>query len=126
MAKANVTWLGPIGFRDLLPIWRWPASGLFPTLDLDLNLGCFPLKTYEYLAAGLPVVATDLPAIRSIGSAHVTVRSDRHGIANAVLAAANGSRDPSPLMVERQNLAQAASWLNRAEEFYRVAVPQAH
>jgi hypothetical protein len=27
-----------------------------------------PLKVYEYLAAGLPVLATDLPPVRELGS----------------------------------------------------------
>jgi teichuronic acid biosynthesis glycosyltransferase TuaH len=123
VGKANVTWLGPVSFRDLPAYLALASVGIVPYTGSRFNLGSFPLKTYEYLAAGLPVVATDLPAIRSIGSEHITVRSDPDDFANAVLAAANGSRDPS-LVVERQNLARAGSWLNRAEEFYRVAVPR--
>jgi teichuronic acid biosynthesis glycosyltransferase TuaH len=36
--------------------------GLLPYLDNDYNKGVFPLKFYEYLASGLPVVGCGLPS----------------------------------------------------------------
>lgn len=39
---------------------------LMPHLDTALTRTMSPLKMYEYLAAGTPVVATDLPTIRSV------------------------------------------------------------
>ena len=37
--------------------------GLIPYLWNDYTRSCFPLKLYEYLAAGKPVVATGLPEL---------------------------------------------------------------
>ncbi len=57
----NVTWAGPVAW-EALPTWFAHADvGLIPFLDNDHTRGSLPLKLFEYLAAGLPVVATDLP-----------------------------------------------------------------
>ena len=47
--------------------------GLVPYGDTEFNKYSFPLKTLEYLAAGRPVVATSLPAIRSLDTDLVTL-----------------------------------------------------
>lgn len=39
---------------------------LIPHVTSDLTVAMSPLKLYEYLAAGRPVVASDLPAIRAV------------------------------------------------------------
>lgn len=52
-----------IGFRsyDILPEYlRGMSVGLLPTLLNEYTRSMFPMKYYEYLAAGLPVVATPL------------------------------------------------------------------
>jgi teichuronic acid biosynthesis glycosyltransferase TuaH len=38
--------------------------GITPYTESDFNRASFPLKTLEYLAAGRPVVSTDLPGAR--------------------------------------------------------------
>jgi glycosyltransferase involved in cell wall biosynthesis len=39
------------------------SVGLVPYLLNDYTSGVFPMKVYEYLAAGLPVVTTALPSL---------------------------------------------------------------
>jgi teichuronic acid biosynthesis glycosyltransferase TuaH len=43
--------------------------GLISYLDSEFNRGSNPVKFYEYLALGLPVVATDVPALRPFAGA---------------------------------------------------------
>jgi glycosyltransferase involved in cell wall biosynthesis len=50
--------------------------GIIPFKDTPLTRAIHPVKLYEYLAAGLPVVATDLEEIRRIGSPAILVRSE--------------------------------------------------
>ena len=40
---------------------------LIPFVVSPLTQDCNPLKLYEYLAAGLPVVSTEIPEVRTFG-----------------------------------------------------------
>ncbi len=52
----------------VLAMMRASDVCLVPHLDTPLTRAMSPLKIYEYLAAGAPVVATDLPPMRGISS----------------------------------------------------------
>lgn len=59
----NVVWLGPKPYEELP---RYVAAfdvGLIPYQRNAYTRSCFPLKLYEYLAAGKPVVASGLPEL---------------------------------------------------------------
>ncbi len=45
---------------------RGADAGLIPYARNALTESIFPMKVYEYLAAGLPVVATPLPALAGV------------------------------------------------------------
>lgn len=110
-SRANVHWFGERPY-DELP--RYVAAfdvGLVPYVANDYTKSCFPLKVFEYLAAGKPVVATGVPAVSGMEPDVVLVEDvgsvDR--AVNAVLELA------SPEDRERRRrLAAANSWENRA------------
>jgi teichuronic acid biosynthesis glycosyltransferase TuaH len=56
--------------------------GITPYTASDFNRASFPLKTLEYLAAGRPVVSTDLPGARwlldDLAAAGLAVTGERH------------------------------------------------
>ena len=58
---------------------RAADAGLIPYARNTLTESIFPMKVYEYLAAGLPVVATPLPALADV--AEVATAPDAQGIA---------------------------------------------
>jgi glycosyltransferase involved in cell wall biosynthesis len=62
--RPNVHWTGPRPFAALPGYLRHVAVGLVPYTDTAFNRASFPLKALEYLAAGRPVVSTDIPAMR--------------------------------------------------------------
>jgi teichuronic acid biosynthesis glycosyltransferase TuaH len=94
--------------------------GLVPYRDSQFNRGSFPLKTLEYLEAGRAVVATDLPAIRSLGT-------DLICIATATSFAEQVDRllalpRTAAMLERRQEFAAQHSWANRAADIYNIIV----
>ena len=69
----TVQWHGEVSRLELAKVLGTATVGLTPYTTSEFNRSSFPLKTLEYLAFGLPVVATDLPATRWIGSEFVNI-----------------------------------------------------
>ena len=89
--------------------------GLTPYADSHFNRASFPLKTLEYLAAGLPVVSTDLPATRWLQTSHIRIASGPGDVVAAVREAAKETADDSARVARRQ-FAARHSWAVRAAE----------
>jgi glycosyltransferase involved in cell wall biosynthesis len=63
----NVHFLGRKKYEDLPRYCRGFDVAILPFKLNELTLSANPLKLREYLAAGLPCVASDLPEVRKIG-----------------------------------------------------------
>ena len=97
---------------------RGAAAGIIPYSINPLTSSIFPMKVYEYLAAGLPVVSTPLPALA--GAEDVIVAPDAEAMAGALdreLAA-----DTPEHRGERARRAASHSWDARIEEI-EAALP---
>lgn len=104
----NVRWLGPRPAADIPRYLKAMDVGLLPYRDVAYNEGVFPLKFFEYLAAGLPVVGSSLPATatyREEGVYYHTT-SESSSFASACQAAL-GSGD---VRERRLALAAGADW----------------
>ena len=70
-AEPNVHWLGPRSYEEVPPYLHHADVGLIP-FDVrrhpELVHAVNPLKLYEYLACGIPVVAVQWQALRQLGS----------------------------------------------------------
>lgn len=88
-ARPNVAWVGKQPFAALPSLLAHAQVGLVPYGDTAFNRASFPLKTLEYLAAGLPVVATGLPATRWLGAGPelITIADGARSFADAVARA---------------------------------------
>jgi len=64
----NAHFVGPRPHEELPAILQRFDVGLMPFLINDFTRPLTPLKLYEYLAAGVPVVSTDLPNLDSFRS----------------------------------------------------------
>ncbi len=118
-AHPRVRWVGPQPFAELAAYLKHVDVGLTPYVDSDFNRASFPLKTLEYLAAGLPVVSTDLPASRWLDSDLVTIAADPADFAARVLAAAR-TTDDARLVAARRAFADTHSWASRADRAAHV------
>lgn len=67
LARSNVHHLGRKPYAELPGYCRGFAAAIVPFRISELTLSVNPIKLREYAAAGLPVVASDLPEIRRCG-----------------------------------------------------------
>lgn len=108
----NVHLLGARRYADLPAVLRGADAALIPYAVNRLTASVFPMKVYEYLAAGLPVVATPLPAIAGVEG--VKVAEGAEGFA-AALDAALAAVSPQSRRARRA-LADGHSWDTRMAE----------
>ena len=113
LSRSNVTWLGEMSAAAAAEQLGTVTAGITPYADSEFNRASFPLKTLDYLAAGLPVVATDLPAARWLDTGHIALESSPEGFAAAVKRLVGETPDPV-LIRQRQGIARENSWDSRA------------
>jgi glycosyltransferase involved in cell wall biosynthesis len=75
-AEPNIHVLGVRRYEDLPRVLRGAAVGLIPYRLNALTASIFPMKVYEYLAAGLPVVATPLRSLMGVEGITLAEGSD--------------------------------------------------
>jgi len=97
--------------------------GLLPQLINDYTRAMFPMKFFEYLAAGLPVVSTPLPALSDLG-AHHGVASGPIQFAEAISAALSGRGPQAPAIADP--LLQANSWDARLDSMMQLIEASLH
>ena len=85
--------------------------GLVPYRGLRWTLAGYPLKMLEYLACGLPVVASNLPAVHEFREA-IAIANSTEEWESALSAAVNGQGKGNPS--SRLAVAKANSWDMRA------------
>jgi glycosyltransferase involved in cell wall biosynthesis len=111
-AEPNIHLLGRRSYEQLPSVLRAADAGLIPYARNELTDSIFPMKVYEYLAAGLPVIATPLPALANV--AEVQTAENAEGIVR-LLEQALGEDGPER-RAERSRMAAAHSWDRRLEE----------
>jgi glycosyltransferase involved in cell wall biosynthesis len=115
--RENVRWLGPKSYED---IPRYVAAfdvGIIPYLRNAYTQSCFPLKTFEYLAAGKAVVASGLPELDGMEPHVVLAENADRFIAAVEEALAHTS--PSNVAA-RQELAAANTWETRTHRLLEL------
>jgi glycosyltransferase involved in cell wall biosynthesis len=111
-AEPNIHLLGPRAYEQLPSVLRAADAGLIPYALNELTGSIFPMKVYEYLAAGLPVVATPLPSLAAVEA--VASAADAEGIAKLLDEAL--AHDGPERRAARSREAEAHSWERRIEE----------
>ena len=115
-AEPNVHILGTRRYDDLPAVLRGAAVGLIPYHRNALTGSIFPMKVYEYLAAGLPVVATPLPSL--VGVQGIALAEGPDGFAAAIGRAI--AEDSPQRRQQRSRVAATHSWEARLREIDEV------
>jgi teichuronic acid biosynthesis glycosyltransferase TuaH len=134
--KPSVRYIGPVPSAEIPAYLAAIDVGITPYRDTEFNRASFPLKTLEYLSAGLPVVTSSLPAMRwlhadleesqtiDIADKTLVLADDSQDYVNAIRMITAGNSDVAS---RRIAFADRHSWTNRAERFASTVglLPQA-
>ncbi len=113
-ARANVHAFPAVEQAEL-PDWlRHVDAALIPFLDNEHTRASLPLKLWEYVAAGLPVVASELPHFTSL-AAEGTLRT-ASGVEGFVAALRDSLAEPADRREERAQSATGHDWEARIDE----------
>jgi glycosyltransferase involved in cell wall biosynthesis len=110
--EPNMHLLGKRRYQDLPDVLRGADAALIPYALNELTSSIFPMKVYEYLAAGLPVVATPLPSLDGVEGVVTAADAEAAAARLDELLAADGPE----LRAARSTLAARHSWESRLEE----------
>jgi glycosyltransferase involved in cell wall biosynthesis len=112
----NVHWLGPRSYGDLPRVVAAFDVALIPYLENEYTRSCFPLKLYEYLAAGKAVVATGLPELAGL-EPHAVVAADATAAVAAVEEALERGNEG---LQDRRALAAGNTWETRTSRLLEL------
>jgi glycosyltransferase involved in cell wall biosynthesis len=123
-AEPNVRCIGQVTPDQLGPHAAQFDVGIIPFLRNSFNLQSSPVKLKEYLALGLPVVATDLPAYRPYAGL-IETAEDHDGFLAALRRALLD--DDNSLALRRREAVSGDDWNAVADRMGRLlgVAPQA-
>jgi hypothetical protein len=114
----NVHVFGTVGQHELAATVQGCDAGIIPHRDQAGIRAMSPLKLYEYLAAGLPVVSVDLPPVHGVDDDRVRIcrREDWSTELSLALAMGRASED------RRLRFIDEISWQRRMRPVVDAAV----
>jgi glycosyltransferase involved in cell wall biosynthesis len=109
----NVHLLGRRDYQSLPAYCKIFDVAILPFVVNELTLAANPLKLREYLAAGLPVVATPLPEVQKLDGLLRTASTAEEFLDEIEALLNEGKRGPS---LEVSRLMEPESWDEKVEE----------
>ncbi|HEV7271693.1 glycosyltransferase [Pseudoxanthomonas sp.] len=115
----NVRFVGEVPYAEL-PYWVHAFDVcLLPFLIIPLTLATNPVKVYEYLSAGKPVVSVDLPEMAQFNGL-VSLADEPIEFSRAVTHALEPSASAASAVQARQAFARQQTWAHRAADLDRA------
>ncbi len=111
-AAPNIHLLGERSQRELPHVLRGAAAAIIPYRTGAQMKSVFPMKTYEYLAAGRPVISTPLDTLRDLPD--VVIAADAQEFAARLQEEV--SSDSPEARIARSRRADPHSWESRLQE----------
>lgn len=112
---SNVRFVGEVPYKDL-PYWVHGFDVcLLPFQVIPLTLATNPVKVYEYLSAGKPVVSVDLPEMSQFEGL-VSLATQPSEFSSSVSKALTHEASLPAAVAERQAFAARQTWGHRAAD----------
>ncbi|WP_409345578.1 glycosyltransferase [Paenibacillus sp. MBLB4367] len=116
----NVFLLGEMPYNELPSYVHGFDVCLIPFLVNNLTLATNPVKVYEYLAAGKPVVATKLPELELLGKQLLYLAEEPEQFENAIRQSL--AEDNELEAMKRKRFAAAHTWKDRYLTFHSAVL----
>lgn len=113
LGEANIHIFDPIPYDDLPSYGVWFDVAIIPFLINDITVATSPLKLFEYMAMGAPIVSTNINEARNYGSVFIAENVDHFPV--QVDRALQASREPEYLNVLYRE-AQENDWSSKASK----------
>jgi glycosyltransferase involved in cell wall biosynthesis len=113
----NLVLSGPLPYSQIPDAMRAFDVCITPHVETDFTQSLNPIKLWEYLAAGKPIVSTDVAGFRDYPEL-VKIASG----APAFVAACREALQGDDLSVRRQAIAQNNSWESRLNDVEKIVV----
>ena len=114
---ANVHWMGRQPLETMPNYLKAFDVCLIPYVPDDpFNISCSPLKIYEYLATGKPIVSSNLPSVYEYSEV-IRIGRNHEEFENEIILALE---EKGKLQESRKELANKNSWGNRAKEIFSI------
>lgn len=121
-ALPNVRLTGEVPYSNLPVYLHGFDVGLLPFRVTPLTQATNPVKVYEYLSAGKPVVAVDLPEMQAFAGLVRTASSTEGFLEQVDAALRNLEADGAGQQEERRGaFAASQTWAHRAQELMEAA-----
>lgn len=108
----NVTFAGEIAYSELPALLATFSVGIIPFKISRLTEVTDPVKLYEYMAGGCPVVASAMPEVMALGAPGVRFASSAAEFEKAIADSLKGDTDAARR--ERMAWAKGNTWMERA------------
>ena len=112
---ANIFFLGEIPYRELVGYFAYFDVCMIPFKLIPLTLATNPVKFYEYLSAGKPVVSVELPELQQYSDC-CYLAEDKVDFSSKIDQAL--LKEPQSLIDNRIVVAKDNSWEKRADAIY--------
>ena len=120
LESPGVEWVGEIPPTQVPEFLAGCRIGLTPYTDSKFNKASFPLKTLDYLAAGLFVVSTNLPSSHWLDTEHVAIGNTNGEVIDLLRQrVAHPTLDSE--ISERRAFASRHSWEQRAIDLIELS-----
>jgi len=116
----NTYWLGVFSPEEIPSFCKLLDVGLMPYKNIEYNKGVFPLKFFEYLASGLPIVGCGLPSTKKYEKkgVYIHTKSNSEEFTKACKKVLNWENKKQ----ERKKIAKKADWNNKLEFIVNTAL----
>ena len=114
IAQSNVKYTPYVPYEKVPEVIQTFDVGLLPYLENEYNQAVFPLKLFEYLAVGVPVVGCGLPSTLNYASENIYVHVPSR-VQDVIAACESLMVKRNEHIEERRALARQADWKQKFE-----------